>query len=227
MRVLRAALFAAVCIALAAMGHSFISGHDLPVAVLLPAFAATAGAAWLAGARRRGGFLIGTGLIAAQGALHLLFAGARPHGTAASSSPHTHHDGLAGSLPGDAMSADSTAFDTLTVGATAADSTATGLLGHSTAGMLAAHLLAAALCALWLARGEAAFFRLAAAVTALAFTPLRLLLAVTALPEPVRPPVRRTPAARRRRSVLLGHTLVRRGPPAFAAPRTTAPGAAV
>lgn len=109
----------------------------------------------------------------------------------------------------------------------AVDTTVDGLLGHSSGGMLAAHLLAAVLCALWLARGETAVFRVAAAVGTLAFTPLRLLLAVPALPEPPRPLARRRSDAVRRRSVVLGHTLVRRGPPAFLAPRATAPGAAV
>ncbi|MFF7200791.1 hypothetical protein [Streptomyces sp. NPDC008141] len=220
MRALRAALFAAVCTALAAMGHSFMSGQDIPFAVLLPAFAVTATVAWLAGARRRGGLAIGAGVLTVQGVLHLLFSSAQPH---TGGPAHSHeHSTSAGTMVADSTPPGSLSADTMAV-----DTTVDGLLGHSSGGMLAAHLLAAVLCALWLARGETAVFRVAAAVGTLAFTPLRLLLAVPALPEPPRPLARRRSDAVRSRSVVLGHTLVRRGPPALLAPRATAPGAAV
>jgi hypothetical protein len=95
------------------------------------------------------------------------------------------------------------------------------------AGMLVAHLLAAALCALWLARGEAAFFRLARAIGALAFTPLRLLLTAVRLPEAPRPVAPSPRPVRPHSGVLLAHALTRRGPPPPRAPLATAPGAAV
>ncbi|MFF8956907.1 hypothetical protein [Streptomyces sp. NPDC014894] len=198
LRALRAALFAAICISLAAMGHSFTSGHDIPLPTLLLALPLTTAAAWLAGARRRGAPAIGLGLLAAQGALHLYFARAQLHGPPA---PAGHH--------GAPLAADP------------------ALLGQSPVAMVAAHLVAAAFCALWLARGETAFLRLADAVVALAFTPLRLLLAVVAPPSAPVVPVRERPAHARRRTLLLGHTVVRRGPPGALAPRATAPGAAV
>ncbi|WP_244375937.1 hypothetical protein [Streptomyces ficellus] len=100
-----------------------------------------------------------------------------------------------------------------------------GAAGGASAGMIAVHLLAAAVCALWLARGEVAFFRLARAVRVLSFTPLRLLLAVVRLPEAPRPPRPRTPAVRRHHGVVLAHTLSRRGPPAVLVPHATVPGA--
>ncbi|WP_149182010.1 hypothetical protein, partial [Streptomyces sp. TRM49041] len=53
-----------------------------------------------------------------------------------------------------------------------------------TGGMLAAHLAAAAVCALWLARGESAFCRLART----AFVPLRPPLGAVRLPAAPRPP---------------------------------------
>ncbi|MFF0448365.1 hypothetical protein ACFYT4_18475 [Streptomyces sp. NPDC004609] len=207
LRALRAALFAAICVAWAAAGHSFTSGHDLPLATLLPAFAVTAAGAWLAGARRRGTLSIGTALLTAQGALHLLFSRARfrAQDPAGATVPNAHHD---------------TAADPLFEG--------TALLGSSPAGMLAAHLLAAAVCALWLARGEAAFFRVARAAAALAFTPLRPPLTAVPLPRGPRPLVPPRPGTTARLlSAVLGHTLVRRGPPALPATRATAPGAAV
>ncbi|MEU5401681.1 hypothetical protein ABZ348_20565 [Streptomyces sp. NPDC005963] len=206
LRALRAALFAAICSSLAAMGHSFTSGHDLPLLVLLPAVPVTAGCAWLAAGRRRGALSIGLGLLAMQGALHLFFGLAQTHRTTATTP--THHmasvDHTATAVP-------------VEVGAT----------GQSSATMLAAHLAAAAFCALWLAHGESAFFRLARTAAAFAFTPLRLLLAVVLLPERPRPaPVRRAPLVRRP-TLLLGHTVVRRGPPHSWLSRATAPGAFV
>ncbi|MFJ2113806.1 hypothetical protein ACIOEX_18290, partial [Streptomyces sp. NPDC087850] len=96
------------------------------------------------------------------------------------------------------------------------------------AGMVAAHLVVAAVCALWLARGEAALFRLAHAALALAFAPLRLLLA-TARPPAAPRLIRAAPGARaahRCHGVVLAHALLRRGPPALRVPRATAPGAA-
>ncbi|MFI2348877.1 hypothetical protein ACH492_17880 [Streptomyces sp. NPDC019443] len=191
-RALRAALFAAVCIALAATGHSFISAHDIPIPALLTAFAATTAVGWFAGGRRHGLPAIGTGLLAVQGALHLIFSGAGRH-------PSRHHHAEPATTAVGPMDVD--------------------------AGMLAAHLVAAAVCALWLARGEAAFFRLAHAVGHLAFTPLRLLLTLV-LPPAAPRPVPQSPRPRRLHGVHLAHALTRRGPPAFPAPLATAPGAA-
>ncbi|MBB1247342.1 hypothetical protein GL263_27915, partial [Streptomyces durbertensis] len=60
------------------------------------------------------------------------------------------------------------------------------LTGHASAGMLAAHLLAAAVCGLWLWRGETALFRLLRLLRTLALPPLALDPAPALLPEPVR-----------------------------------------
>ncbi|WP_328970703.1 hypothetical protein [Streptomyces sp. NBC_00239] len=83
MRATRAAMFAAVCVALAAVGHSYMSGHDLPFGVLLAAFGVIVVLGWPATGRRRGPLAIGGGLLAAQGALHLLFARTESAGAAA------------------------------------------------------------------------------------------------------------------------------------------------
>ncbi|MFE2941400.1 hypothetical protein ACFXKG_20390 [Streptomyces sp. NPDC059255] len=229
LRAARAAVFAAVCVPLAAVGHALTSGasgHAISVPVLLAAYGTTAGAAWLAGGRRRGALSIGAGLLTFQGLLHLLFAGALPwYGFAASR--HTPHAGggarmdmgpAAEPMPGQASAP----------GAGSGLDVGLGELFGGSAAMLAAHCVAAAVCALWLAQGEAAFFRLARAVGALAFTPLRLLLVSVRLPAGPRliRPRNGTFRAHRFRGVVLAHTVSRRGPPVSRTPRATAPGAA-
>ncbi|MBT2366434.1 hypothetical protein J7E88_14240 [Streptomyces sp. ISL-10] len=206
MRALRAALFAAVAVILAAIGHLSQSAHDVPASGLFAALGVTAVAGWCAAGRRRGACSIGAGLLAVQGALHLLFSGAGRTPSTSAPTPTPHHHAWHGQY--DTAQTAVETFDT---------------------GMLAVHLLATAGCALWLAHGEAAFFRYARAALAFAFTPLRLLLAVVPLPAP-RPAAR--PAAeasgvRRPGVLVLAHTVIRRGPPACAVPRATAPGAAV
>lgn len=214
-RALRALLFAALCVALAAAGHAHMSGHDIPAAALLAAFGVTAVTAWWAAGRQRGPFSMGAGLLTVQGALHLIFAGAQPE--ARPSSVHgpgqLHHEPMH-SDAGQAM------------GAMEDMAAAGGHGGHSSFGMLAVHLLAAAVCAFWLARAEAAFFRLARAVDARAFVPLRLLFVRVLLPEVPAPPRTRTrPGPSRFLAVVLAHVLSRRGPPAFPVMRATTPGA--
>ncbi|MFJ1746645.1 hypothetical protein ACIOJD_10475 [Streptomyces sp. NPDC088116] len=250
-RAVRAVAFAAVCVTLAALGHAFASGapdgagatgvfgasgHGIPAGALWAAFGATGAVAWLAGGRRRGAGSIGAGLLTVQGILHMIFAGALPFGP--SESPHESHVTDGGMGMGMGMGAGTgSAVD---VGTSAGTGTAAGsgpegksaLLAAVTdgsAGMLAAHLLAAVVCALWLARGEAAFFRLAHAIGALAFSPLRLLFTGTRLPAAPRliRPGSGAPAPHRFRGVLLAHTLSQRGPPVCRTARVTAPGAAV
>lgn len=197
MRALRAALFAAVAVTLAATGHLSQSAHDIPPSGLLAALGVTAAAGWLAAGRRRGACSIGAGLLAVQGALHLLFS-CTGHTAPHHHAQHEHH----------------------ATAQTAAEGLGTG--------MLAVHLLAAVGCALWLAHGEAAFFRLAHAALSFAFTPLRPLLRAVPLPEPQAAPRSSADAAdERRHGVVLAHTVVRRGPPAYPVLRATAPGAAV
>ncbi|MFC7309731.1 hypothetical protein ACFQVC_36645 [Streptomyces monticola] len=256
LRAFRAALFAAVCVALAALGHSYMSGHDIPFGALLGAFGITAGLAWCVGGSRRGVPSIAAGLLAVQGALHLIFAGSQSHAGAAAHGAAAHqgsvmshgptpHDGASmphggamayehtGAMSGHTTAAyeHSTAMSGHTTAAPSMaddDALMSLLAGHSSAGMLAAHLVAALVCALWLARGEAAFFQLVAALGALAFTPLRLLLTVVRLPEAartVRRP-RRRPRSARPRAAALAYAVTRRGPPAVVLLHRYAPTAA-
>ncbi|MFI6080987.1 hypothetical protein ACIBBB_08410 [Streptomyces sp. NPDC051217] len=195
-----------------------MSTHEIPLGALTAAFAVIAGLSWLAAGRRRGIGFIGPAVLGAQAALHVTFSAVGMDG-AAPSPDHTH--ATAGMDMGEAAGAEG-------VGGTVAAVLA--VVGDTSSGMLAAHLLAGAVCALWLARGEAAFFRLARTVAAFAFTPLGLLLAAPrplAVPPPVRPR-HRSRAPHRPCGAVPAHAVSRRGPPAHGAPpiRTTASGAA-
>ncbi|MFJ8308000.1 MULTISPECIES: hypothetical protein [unclassified Streptomyces] len=257
LRTLRAAMFAALCVALAAVGHSSMSGHDIPLPVLLVAFAATGVPAWCAAGRQRGVAAIAGGQVAAQGALHFLFARTQPMagmpGTADASGPSGGH--AMSAMPGMADSSAPMPMPTMTCGARYAhlmpgapdtrampDMPGAASHAHSMAmdaaahtmsgGMLAAHLLAAFVCGIWLWRGEAAAFRLARAVGALgvlAAQPLRRALALVrtcapALPRPARRPRPHTRPRPRLRGAVHSHAFIRRGPPGRGATRATAPG---
>ncbi|WP_157916339.1 hypothetical protein [Streptomyces xinghaiensis] len=217
-RLLRAALFAAVSVVLAATGHAVMSGHDIPFPALLAAFGITGTVAWLAGGRRRGVLSIAGTLLAVQTVLHLIFtdgpgtAAAHPR-TPGGPLPEAGRTG-AGAGPAHGVRA-------------APDLTGLAVPGehseHATLAMLAVHLLAALCCAVWLWRGEAAFFRLLRCLGSLALMPLRTLLRAVrygtpAAPRPVRPPLPYGEAALRLRGSLLAHVLSRRGPPPWARP---------
>ncbi|MFF2193236.1 hypothetical protein [Streptomyces sp. NPDC058157] len=356
MRAPRAAMFAAVCVALAAVGHAHMSGADIPLPWLLGAFAATAALAWTAAGRRCGPLGITASLLAVQAALHVTFSAAQghTHGAPAPMAGHhhppTHATGPgathaahgpghamdaagAGRVPGaahvrdvagagsghasglvdagsahalgvaqvgdvagagfghapglaDAGSAHSLAdavgaahaagvHDPAALAHSAglidpaglahatgmahsgmahatgtashsgmadgmASTTGTadgmaglvdllGMAGHGGFGMVAAHLLAGLFCALWLAWGEAAVFRLAGALGATALLAARPLARVLALlrtrPAPVPGPPAQRPSyrpPRRLRGAVHAHTAVRRGPPRRRDTRTTA-----
>ncbi|MFE9630524.1 hypothetical protein [Streptomyces sp. NPDC006463] len=223
MRATRAAMFAAVCTALGAVGHSSMSGTGIPFTDLLGAFGVTGGLAWLAAGRRRGPVGIAAAVLTVQGALHLVFSGSR----AAAPAP--------GAMPGDGSmrGMDMGAMDMGAMAAGTSGGMADMAAGHGGAGMIAAHVLAGLFCAAWLARGEAAVFRLARTLGAAALHAARPLsralallragVAVPAAPPAFRPrrPYERP---RRLRGAVHAHAVVRRGPPAGRTFRTTAPG---
>ncbi|MGW2812284.1 hypothetical protein [Streptomyces sp. NPDC001415] len=237
-----------------------MSGHDIPIPVLLAAFVATCVVAWCAAGRQRGVAAIAGGQVAAQGALHVLFAKTQPMagmpGMAHASEPmpmpmpmpmptmtcgmryahlmpdppdsHAMHD--MHDMPGMAGMA---GMDSMAGAAGQAHAMAVDAAAHTmSGGMLAAHLLAALICGIWLWRGEAAAFRLARAVGALgvlATRPLRRALALvrTCVPAPPRPVRRPRPHHRPRprlRGAVHSHAFIRRGPPARELTRATAPG---
>ncbi|WP_030291654.1 hypothetical protein [Streptomyces katrae] len=250
MRTARAAMFAAVCTALGAVGHSYMSGTDIPLMGLLGAFGVTGGLAWLAAGRRRGPVGISAALLAVQGVLHLVFSGSQAgHGG------HTGHAGYAGRtarslplplsmpepMPGHHRLA-GTALPETAAGATGTDGMAgmadmsgmagtADMAGHGGLGMIAAHVLAGLFCAAWLAWGEAAVCRLAAVLGSAALLAARPLARAVALLRARVAPVPPRPAAgpsyeppRRLRGAVPAHALVRRGPPGWRDTRATAPG---
>lgn len=220
-------MFAAVCTALGALGHSYMSDTDIPLIALLGAFGVTGGLAWLGAGRRRGPVGIGAALLAVQGVLHLFFsAGQAGHaGHSARSAPMAGHHRMAG------MGGMADMHGTAEAGGMADMADMAHMAGHGGPGMVAAHVLAGLFCAVWLARGEAAVFRLAAVLGAaalLAARPIARAIAlvrarVAAVPPPPAPRPSYEPP-RRLRGAVPAHALVRRGPPGRRDTRATAPG---
>ncbi|MGW3988070.1 hypothetical protein [Streptomyces sp. NPDC004830] len=218
-RTVRAAVFAAVCVVLAALGHVMMSGDHVPPWVLAAGWAATGAAGWSLAGRERGPGVVVVVAVAVQTALHSAFSlapqGAREaaggaHPAGAHPMPMGMHMNM-GAGPDTGAGASG-----MRHGAGAAGHAAHGPGDDSSLGMLAAHLLAALLCGLWLAHGERAVFRLLRALGARLAAPLRLLFA---RPAPPPPParVRRRSGDRRPRLLLLVHAITSRGPPVGAA----------
>jgi hypothetical protein len=105
-------------------------------------------------------------------------------------------------------------MDPMDMGGTGLSAVGHAVGGTSSFGMLAAHLLAALLCGLWLAYGEKAAFRILRAVAGRLAAPLRLLLALPATPDRPRLRARRRRSDRAPRLLLLVHAITSRGPPA-------------
>ncbi|MGR4879346.1 hypothetical protein ACIPUC_07935 [Streptomyces sp. LARHCF249] len=185
----------------------------------------TGGLAWAAAGRRRGPAGIAASVLAVQGVLHLLFSGSR----AAKPEPGAVHHHMPGMDMGPTAAGTSGGMADMADMANAAGTA--DMAGHGGAGMIAAHVLAGLCCAGWLAWGEAAVFRLARTLGAAALhaaRPLSRALAlagasVAAVPVP---PAPRRSCERPRclRGAVHAHAVVRRGPPADRAFRTTAPG---
>ncbi|MEU6143925.1 hypothetical protein ABZ848_26690 [Streptomyces sp. NPDC047081] len=214
-RTVRAAVFAAVCVLLAALGHVMMSGSHVPAWALVAGAAATGAAGWCLAGRERGRALIVTVVLAAQTALHSAFALAQP--TSADADGHGMGSmGSESSMPSmSSMSSkdmsDMDSMGSMPMGGSVHLGSAAD--GTSSLGMLAAHLLAALLCGLWLAYGERAAFRILRAVAGWLAAPLRLLLALPVPPHRPRPRPRRRASDRAPRLLLLVHAITTRGPP--------------
>ncbi|MGW1285637.1 hypothetical protein ACWDBD_22670 [Streptomyces sp. NPDC001118] len=229
-RTLRAAVFAAVCVVLAALGHVLMSGQDVPAWALAAGLLATGAVGWCLTGRERGPRLIVPLVAAAQTALHTAFSFAQ---SVSGSTPplaagHTGMDMGMGSMPmGSTHSVDSMDMGHMGMGHMDmghmghASMDPLQHLGHSLGvgdtssfGMAAAHLLAALFTGLWLAHGEKAVFRILRAVAGWLAAPLRLLL--RALPVTGERPDQRLcrPRSDRAPSLdLLIHAITSRGPP--------------
>lgn len=179
-RLIRAGVFAAVCVGVSAVGHASQSEHELSAQGALVGFAMMFAAGWALSTRERGGAAITAWMLWGQLALHFVFSAVPEPG------PHPSH-------PGAALTA-----------AAAAD---------ASAGMLAAHVAAALVCAVWLRRGEAAAFTLAHALRTLLAGALWLLGPFPTAPYPRPEQPRRAFDPQRGTGVTLRHVVVRRGPP--------------
>lgn len=168
-RAIRAALFAVVCVGVAAVLHSMADGARPTWLELAAGIPAVWLVAWPTLGRERSGLELTAGLGAAQIGLHYLFttlcavtATQLRHPVATSSTPSTP---LALSMP-----------DMPSMGMSGAASHPSG------AAMFAAHVLAVLVCGWWLRQGERDFFALCRVVAALFAAPLdRLADAIAAL----------------------------------------------
>lgn len=239
-RTVRAALFAAVCVLLAAVGHSKMSGCAVPWWVLLAGGVATGCASWLVAGRERGPTLIVTLVVGAQTALHWGFSLAQSAlAPPASGTAHRGMGAMSTDSPGHRMSSmdmDSMDISGLDMSVIHARSTATGMYGgmdHSvplgvdaetglvhwlasgtpSLGMSGVHLAAAVLCGLWLGYGEQVAYRLLRAVAGWLAAPLRLVLTLPALPRRPRRLLRRTRSRWVPHHLHLVHAITTRGPP--------------
>ncbi|MFD8804680.1 hypothetical protein [Streptomyces sp. NPDC059597] len=234
-RTVRAAVFAAVCVLFAALGHVLVSGTGVAARALVLGAVATGAVGWCLAGRERGLPLIVTLVMAAQTGLHTAFSYA-PSAPGGAASLGGHHMGAShmGSMRmrsmhmGGAMDMESASMGSGPMGSPhmnhmAADHMALEHmgLGHTIAigtlsalAMSAAHLLAAFLTGLWLAYGEKAAFRLLLAVAGWLANPLRLLLCLVVTsdhhPETRRPHRSRSDRAPR---LFLVHAITTRGPP--------------
>ncbi|MFJ8081811.1 hypothetical protein ACIQ6Y_14475 [Streptomyces sp. NPDC096205] len=211
-RAVRAVVFAAVCVLLAALGHVMMSGTSVPAWALAAGVAATGAAGWGLAGRERGLPLVVTVVVAAQTALHWAFSLAQSAaGSAGAASMDMSGMGpmgrraMSGMDPMDHMNQ----MDHMDHMGHSMD----GGGGASSFGMLAAHLLAALLTGLWLAHGERAAFRILRAVAGWLAAPLRLLLALPLAPYGPRPGALRPRSDRAPALRLLVHAITSRGPP--------------
>ncbi|MER6473573.1 hypothetical protein [Streptomyces collinus] len=202
-RSLRAAVFAAVCVLLAAAGHGLAMGDMPSVGADVAAFLGVFGLGWALGRRERSLPGIGAAMLATQAGLHFAFGAAHQGPAAGSGRAHVMRmDAMAGhGMAGHGMAMHA---HSATVHATTAHAT--------TAYATLAHLLAALVASWWLRRGEAALWSVLRRAVALVpglvawwrNAPLPR-PAGRALPLPAGPEPPRRPALR--------HAVSRRGPP--------------
>ncbi|WBO62865.1 hypothetical protein [Streptomyces camelliae] len=242
-RTVRAAVFAACCVLLTALGHVMMSGTAVPWWAMTAGVVATGGMAWRLAGRERGPLLVVSVAVATQAVLHSSFSLAQAVAHPAPSGGRSLAQQwltylLCGSPSGagsmgemNSMGHDMAAMHSMpsmgsmhSMGSMGsmdhmASAAPVGAVAHdmaamSSTGMLLAHLLAALLCALWLAYGERAAFRILRAVAGWLFAPLCLLLRLPVPPHRPRVRARRAESDRAPRRLLLTHAITSRGPPA-------------
>ncbi|QHY98795.1 hypothetical protein SSPS47_27185 [Streptomyces sp. S4.7] len=210
----RAALFAAVCVLFAVLGHVLMSEMTIPWAAMLPAFGAVGVTGWALTGRERGFRTVLTATLAVQAVLHAWFSLAqvvlRPDSAGGSlaeqwlghvlcRAPMAPMDGHAQhampGMPGTAMDSGHSAA------------------GTASLGMLSAHLLAALLCGIWLAFGERAAFQCIRACAGWIVAPLRLPGVLPTPPDRPRVRAGSSHGTCGPRRLLLAHAITSRGPP--------------
>ncbi|SDM40426.1 hypothetical protein SAMN04487981_101405 [Streptomyces sp. cf386] len=229
-RTVRAAVFAAVCVLLAALGHVLMSGATVPWWTLAAGVLLTGGAGWCLAGRERGLPLVVTVVVAAQGGLHAAFEYAQSLAPGATGTGHAMGSSDMGSAHMGSMDMGHMGMSHMSAGHMSGRDTVGNMsvgnmsVGHmdmshdmasmSSLGMLAAHTLAALLCGLWLGHGERAAFRILRAVAGWLAAPLRLSLVLPVPPHRPRLRPHRARSDRAPRLLPLVHTITSRGPPA-------------
>jgi hypothetical protein len=178
---LRAAVFAAVCVALAETAHRLMSHDQVPFPATVAAFAAVFVLARMAAGRERGIVSINAMMLLVQAVLHVWFN---------STQSTIGRPVVAGCAPMPSMAG----MDPAAMASTASmapmsmcgDHYRWGLMAllHTGHGMLAAHGIAAFACAAWLRHGEVALFRLARALM-LVLVDIAVAVRVVCAPAPV------------------------------------------
>jgi hypothetical protein len=216
LRVVRAGLFAALCVTMSTTSHILLSRSPLPLPVVAGAVAAIFTLAYLlGGGQERGFWPIAALMVPLELATDTVFTAGQqacygPSGGPVTGSWWSFHEAFlcSGGQVGTKLSA-------VPGGAAAPALPCTALPWL----LLAVHVAVGLAASWWLRRGEAALHRVLRVVAAAAFRPLRLATAARAVPassarRPHRP-ARTAAAAVATRP--LQHAVVRRGPPVLAA----------
>jgi hypothetical protein len=240
LRAARAAVFSALCVLLAALGHVMMSGAPVARWMLLVAFAGVGMGSWAFASREHGPLPVVGAALGTQAFLHLAFsAGQALASTAPAALPVQHlaeqllclHAPAEPLSPAEALrvvtdaglaSHVSSAAPHPSVGHVGAYGPHTGMPIGGPPGMFLAHLVVALLGAVWLWHGERAVFGLVRRAALRALRPVLWALCRPAPPLPLPAPPRMPGPDEVPRPFVLVHTLWSRGPPGAAAVRATA-----
>lgn len=198
LRSLRAAVFAAVCVLLGAVGHGLGMGETPPLWVDAAGFLVVFGLGWVLGGRERSLVGIGAVMFGTQGALHVGFDAAQSPRTLPVQPAHVMS---MAHMHGHTMAA---------MAGMSGSPQPHAVTGHVTA----AHILAALVASWWLRRGEAALWSLLRRAVSLVPGLLAWWRGVpTPVSVPGRRPSRTSGLAGSPRRLLLRYAVRRRGPP--------------
>ncbi|MFZ4152679.1 hypothetical protein [Streptomyces pseudogriseolus] len=223
LRAVRAALFTAVVVTLSTTSHVLLSGAPLPLSTVALIGAAVFGLAYALAGRERSFGRIAALLIPLELAADTVFT----------TGQHVCYGRMGGPVAGPLRAV---GFDVLCGDGTGVGVPLARVTGHAAEGgdrvaavlaeagpatawlLLGAHIGVGLLAAAWLRRGERALAQLLGAVAATASTAVRPLLLAVAVVTVRRPPkagrpVRTPHRAAVARTLLLAHSLGRRGPP--------------